>query len=123
MSGHDDGEGFDECAELPDPCEAGSWRADGAACSDPDPSPGSTGDFVCSCVNGAAVREVGGPANCRIDECSPVNPCGPGQLCSDPDTTADRQFDYTCTCAEAVRGAVGQGPPHLNDDDYQLHSV
>eukprot|EP01065_Artemidia_motanka_P008729 TRINITY_DN143_c0_g1_i2.p1 TRINITY_DN143_c0_g1~~TRINITY_DN143_c0_g1_i2.p1 ORF type:complete len:4137 (+),score=1263.62 TRINITY_DN143_c0_g1_i2:87-12497(+) len=109
--------GFDECTERTDPCGKDLYASGGTGkpqtCVDPNPSPSSTGDFICTCgngakdVNGSLLSAVGGPAVCQANECLPVNPCGDDQDCYDPDTTADKRFDYTCTCKVAARGSGG----------------
>jgi len=98
---------FDECLELQDPCGGDGEQT----CADPNTEPASTGDFVCTCTNGAKgasgapLSATNGPAICRKEECLPVNPCGADQDCHDPDTTADRLFDYTCTCKKPTPGS------------------
>eukprot|EP01064_Diplonema_japonicum_P004296 TRINITY_DN127_c0_g1_i22.p1 TRINITY_DN127_c0_g1~~TRINITY_DN127_c0_g1_i22.p1 ORF type:complete len:717 (+),score=255.71 TRINITY_DN127_c0_g1_i22:416-2566(+) len=103
-------------------------------CSDPNTSPGSTLDFVCSCKDGPNgekinASKVGGAANCAgdtnapdteapmtmapADECS-TNPCD-GQECSDP-TGAATTGDFVCTCKS--KGTTKTGGPVAGCTDF-----
>eukprot|EP01061_Rhynchopus_euleeides_P009390 TRINITY_DN1855_c0_g2_i1.p1 TRINITY_DN1855_c0_g2~~TRINITY_DN1855_c0_g2_i1.p1 ORF type:complete len:1412 (+),score=353.86 TRINITY_DN1855_c0_g2_i1:84-4319(+) len=98
-----------ECNECTmsaaDPCRGPLDEEE--SCEDPNTSPESLGDFICTCPN-HGTQNTGGPAQCsKQGECK-SDPCGDSHaMCSDPNPNVPN--DFTCKCLAGSEGvSVGK---------------
>ena len=91
----------DECVRLSTEEPA---CGDGQTCTDPNTSPVSLNDFMCTCPEPQTGTGLGLPAHCILNECNiqkNFDVCkAAGQVCIDPVPTPTSLQNWECHCAD-----------------------
>eukprot|EP01060_Flectonema_neradi_P011198 TRINITY_DN182_c0_g1_i1.p1 TRINITY_DN182_c0_g1~~TRINITY_DN182_c0_g1_i1.p1 ORF type:complete len:1186 (+),score=325.03 TRINITY_DN182_c0_g1_i1:1699-5256(+) len=101
---------LDECVVDCPTCEKDVCKDAGQTCLDPNTSADVKSDWMCICPPPSNKTNVGGPADCEVDECKLHGDIctNVGQTCTDPNKL--QQGDWKCDCVPPANGTMTAGP-------------